>query len=83
MKLAKIKDAQVMGQYKPTTIDERKKAANFLVKSANGGSYTIDPRNLNIKKGRGVKCVYENGYIEVTEAKLKSLKKAYTWETDC
>lgn len=29
MKLAKIKDAQVMGQYKPTLIDEGKKKQTF------------------------------------------------------
>ena len=83
MKLVKIKDAIKMGEYKPTAIDERKQKADFLIKHANGGSFTIDPKNIKIDKSeRGVKKIYDNGYVEVTTAKLRKLEKQYSCETD-
>ena len=73
-----IKDAQPMGVYQPTLIDEMKKNADILVHYANGGSFTIEVKNPSIKvKGRGVKCCYENGNFEVTENKLKQLEKQH------
>ena len=83
MKLVKTKDAIKMGEYKPTAIDKRKQEADFLIKSANGGSFTIDPKNIKIDKSeRGVKEIYDNGYVEVTTAKLRKLEKQYSCETD-
>jgi hypothetical protein len=63
-----------------TLIDTRKENADILIEYANGGSYTIKNQKNVCISGRGVKEVYENGYLEVTSAKLESLKKTYTVE---
>ena len=63
-----------------TALDTRKENADILVEYANGGSFTIrNSKNVSIS-GRGVKEIYDNGCLEVTSAKLESLKKTYTVE---
>lgn len=48
----KIADAQQLGEYKPTSIDQRKKEVDFLIKSPNfiewktGWSETVSKREL-------------------------------------
>ena len=59
-----------------TQIDNRKQNAQILIESANGGSFTINTKGLEIT-GRGVKTQYDNGYYEVTSSKLENLKKQY------
>ena len=63
-----------------TSIDNKKENADILVEYANGGSFTVrNQKNVEIK-GRGVKEIYDNGFIEVTESKLSQLKKHYKVE---
>ena len=59
-----------------TTVDQQKDAADILIKYANGGSFTIDTKGREIS-GRGVQTRYGNGYYEVTDAKLASLRKTH------
>jgi hypothetical protein len=63
-----------------TALDTRKENADILIEYANGGSFTIRNKKNVFISGRGVKDVYDNGYIEVTASKLASLKKMYTVE---
>ena len=63
-----------------TIIDERKENADILIEYANGGSSTIkNQKNVKIK-GRGIKEIYDNGFIEVTRNLLDKLSKIYKVE---
>lgn len=64
-----------------TTVDIQKQNAQILVKYANGGSFTIDTKGMEIS-GRGVATQYSNGCYEVSEAKLNSLRKSFDVTTD-
>jgi hypothetical protein len=70
------------GDYTPTAIDASKANADILIKYANGGSFTIAAKTGVKVDGRGVKCVYGNGRIEVTARKLEQLRKTYTVQPD-
>lgn len=78
MKIAGSREGR--GKMEKTSLDTRKENADILIEYANGGSFTIRNKKNVFISGRGVKDVYENGYIEVTSAKLESLKKTYTVE---
>ena len=69
-----------MGEYKRTTVDDRKDEADILINAANGGSYTVSTKMDLI--GRGIKKNYGNGTYEVTESKLKQLQEFYKVECD-
>ena len=61
------KPAQPMGQYRPTTIDAAKAAADFLVTAV----------------GRRNTITWRDGRTElVNDAKLARLQSAHTWATD-
>ena len=65
--LRKTKNAQPMGEYKPTEIDSAKKSAYFRLVSAGGKN----------------KIIWQDGRAEsVTDAKLEMLQNSYTWATD-
>ena len=67
--------------YMKTTLDIRKEQADFLIEYANGGSFTIKRQNKNIEvSGRGLKSIYENGMMEVTERLLNKLSSIYKVE---
>ena len=62
-----VRKAQPMGEYKPTSVDAAKAAAEFRL-TAVGKKNTI---------------VWANGRAEqVTDAKLTKLQAAHTWATD-
>ncbi|UIF89412.1 hypothetical protein [Cupriavidus sp. UYPR2.512] len=64
----KIKDAQPMGQYKPTAVDEQKRAADFRLVDVCGSKNVI---------------VWKDGRCEcVTDRQLSKLKEAHSWATD-
>lgn len=64
----KIKDAQPMGKYKPTNIDEQKRAADFRLIDVSG--------KLNV-------IVWKDGRSErVTDRQLSKLQSAHSWATD-
>ena len=61
-----------------TIIDEQKESADILIECRNGRRYIIKIQNKNIEiKGRGIKSIYGNGFIEVTENFLKKLQLKY------
>lgn len=63
----KVKDAQPMGEYKPTSVDEAKKAADFRL----------------IAVGTKNDIVWKDGRREsVTRRQLAKLQAAHTWATD-
>ena len=62
----KIAAAQPVGQYKPTSVDAQKAAADFLLKQ-------VAPYYITWKDG---KSEY------VTAAKLAKLQASHTWATD-
>lgn len=67
MRLIKIHDALMSErEYIPTTVDEQKTKVDFLIMQV--GPYVIKWQNGNIQT--------------VTERKLKTLQKSYTWATD-
>lgn len=62
-----IRTAQPMGQYKPTSLDAAKAAADFLLTDVSCGN----------------RIVWRDGRREtVTDRKLAKLQAAYTWATD-
>lgn len=77
----KTKEAQVKGEYKPTSIDEAKDKTSILLEACSGDSYTINTKGIKLS-GRGVKCQYSNGYYEITENKLKKLQSEYNIMTN-
>lgn len=81
-KVIKIKEAEKMGEYTKTAIDNVKEAADIRLIAING-SYTIDVKDHVIVEGRGVKFAYDApGRYEVTKAKYIALGKKYTCVTD-
>ena len=64
--VTKTKDAEPMGEYKPTAVDARKAAADFLL-------INVNPNIIDWKDGRRER---------VTAKKLKVLQKKYKWATD-
>lgn len=77
----KTKEAQVKGEYGPTSIDRSKGKADMLLEACSGDSYTINTKGIDIS-GRGVKCQYSNGCYEITENKLKKLQTEYNIMTN-
>ncbi|MDR3286946.1 MAG: hypothetical protein LBT27_05845 [Prevotellaceae bacterium] len=67
------------GEYKKTSLDERKENADFLIENCNGDSWTIYPKTFNLKERKGIH-VYSNGNYEVTDKVLRNLKEKYTYE---
>lgn len=66
-----------------TSIDEMKTSADILIKYANGGSYTIkNQTNVDLGSARGIRRVYDNGYVEVTERKLTELQRRHSVACD-
>lgn len=76
MKTTKVKEAQPMGEYIPTSVDKVKENADILIEYANGGSYTINTKGVELS-GRGVKFRYSNGNYEVTTKRLEKLQSSY------
>lgn len=76
MKTTKVKEAQPMGEYISTTVDAIKENADILIEYANGGSYTINTKGLELS-GRGVKFRYSDGNYEVTAKRLEKLQSRY------
>ena len=65
--LVKTRDAQPMGEYKPTALDARKAAADFLLTDVSCGN----------------SIVWRDGRREtVTNRKLAKLQAAHTWACD-
>ncbi|MGF6996795.1 hypothetical protein [Paraburkholderia sp. GAS32] len=65
----KVKDAQPMGEYKPTAVDEAKKTADFRI--------------LSMGSGRHNSIAWRDGRREnVTSRELAKLQKSHTWATD-
>lgn len=64
----KVRDAQPIGQYRPTAVDERKDAADFRLVDVSGSTNVI---------------VWKDGRSErVTDRQLSTLKDAHSWATD-
>lgn len=82
--VTKTKDAEPMGAYQRTAIDEAKDAADFLIIYAYGNGYDI--RSRHTLAGRGVRQVSltidGNTVYHVTEAALAKLKTQYSYMTD-
>ena len=72
-----------MGEYKPTSVDQRRAEADIVVQYCNGGSFTIKVQNEAVDLGgkRGIRQYFDNGSVEVTDHKLEQLRKKYTVET--
>lgn len=67
MMLVKTKDAQPMGEYKPTELDSKKKACDFLLTGV----------------GSKNRIVWADGKAEyVTDRRLQNLQNQFTWATD-
>lgn len=67
-KIRKVKDAQPMGQYKPTPVDARKAAADFRLVDVSGAKNVI---------------VWRDGRSErVSDRRLATLKASHSWATD-
>jgi len=62
----KTKDAEPMGEYKPTSLDARKKEVDFLLTSVN--PYYIKWRSGDLQK--------------VTKRELVKLQATHSWTTD-
>ena len=63
----KVKDAQPMGQYKPTGVDEQKRSADFRLVDVSGNMSVI---------------VWNDGRSErVTDRQLSKLQDAHSWAT--
>lgn len=73
------------GEYKPTSLDERKKNADFLITAVYGERYEIHSnrtkRPVELKPSRSIKRMNNYIYI-VTEKALETLKKDYSFECD-
>jgi hypothetical protein len=69
------------GEYKRTSLDDRKDAADFLIKSCDGGRRIIEAKTFTLQEGRSIKR-YSNGYYSVTEKVCESLKGKCTYECD-
>jgi len=73
------------GEYKPTSLDERKKNADFLITAVYGERYEIHSnrtkRPVELKPSRSIKRMNNYIYI-VTEKALEMLKKDYSFECD-
>ncbi|KAF7956343.1 hypothetical protein AWV80_38765 [Cupriavidus sp. UYMU48A] len=66
--LRKVKDAQPMGQYKPTAVDARKAGADFLLVDVSGAENVI---------------VWRDGRSErVSDRRLATLQASHSWATD-
>ena len=78
--MTKIKDAETLGEYKPTSIDERKANADARIVYVDDGKFTLRTDTLTDLKGRGIKKV--NGGYEVTRNALAKLEKLYEIVTD-
>jgi hypothetical protein len=79
VKWTKIKDAEPMGDYKATPIDQAKKEADIRL-------INVSPKIIDCKvalKGRGIKQV-ENvaGRYQVSDKAWSVLTEQYTWITD-
>lgn len=76
--LTLVKQAEPMGEYKPTEIDTRKAQADILIEYANGGSYTIKlQKSVDLGSKRGIRRMCQNGMVEVTPNKLAELQRKY------
>lgn len=64
--MLKIKEAQKLGEYKETLIDENKKTSDFRI-------LQMSPVYIRWNDGKGE---------IVSKTKLKSLQKTNTWATD-
>lgn len=77
------KSKYIKGEYKPTELDKRKAAADFLLQAV-GTRYTICfNKPVELKCGRSIKRANNNGYVYyVTEKAFEQLAKQYTYECD-
>ena len=65
--ISKIKDAQPMGEYKPTGIDTAKKAADFRL-------VAVSRKNT---------IIWKDGRLEyVTDKQLERLQAKHSWASD-
>lgn len=80
--LTKVQDAQPLGTYKPTSIDERKANADIRILSVEDGKFTIESK-IELKLGRGMKQPYtRKDLYEVTKKALEKLQTQYNVVTD-
>jgi hypothetical protein len=77
--ITKTQNAQPVGVYTVTAIDNRKVAADILLTASEGGGYSISSKIA--LKGRGIKS-YSNGNYSVTDAALAKLRQSYAVECD-
>lgn len=76
--IVKTKDAEPLGTYSPTAIDERKAAADARILDCDGGKFTLrmNPgRSLQLS-GRGIKQLSEGTYI-VTRNALARIERTH------
>lgn len=64
--LTKIKDAQPMGDYKPTTVDQIKASADFRI-------INLGPNIIAWQDGRRER---------ITDRQLDKLQKSHSWAAD-
>lgn len=64
--MTKIQNAQPMGEYKPTAVDAKKAAADFLL-------INVNPNIIDWKDGRRER---------VTSRQLSKLQASHSWATD-
>lgn len=72
------------GQYKPTTLDERKAQADFLITAIDGSRTTVEFNiPVELRAGRGVEQCRSNPRVYyVTDRELEKLKSRYSYECD-
>ena len=77
-KLVKRGGRYTPSMYTKTSIDTQRDNADIVVEYCNGGSFTIKNQGgVDLGGKRGIKEVYENGFIEVTPKKLAYLRSKY------
>mgnify|MGYP001062476235 FL=1 len=72
------------GQYKPTSLDERKAKADFLITAIDGSRTTVQFNiPVELSAGRGIERCKSNPRIYyVTDRELAKLKSRFSYECD-
>ena len=77
--ITKTKEAQPLGEYKSTAVDQQKADASFLL-------IQVSPNIINSKiklKGRGITPYSDvTGCYRVTDKALEKLENEHCWATD-
>jgi hypothetical protein len=77
--MTKVQDAPPLGEYKRTSVDDQKDAADARIISVDDGKFTLRTDTMQIS-GRGIKPC--NGGYEVTRKALEKLQETYTIASD-